>query len=113
MIELEFQNVSVFSKYWEDQRSYFFDLLVDGVKKSYENNLLSLIIARVSILEKECITIEYDISGIHVIFDSNLIIIDIQKQNWIDVLKLSLKYYLEFEEYEKCSYVSELLNKMC
>jgi hypothetical protein len=113
MVELEFQNVSDFSKYWEDNTIYFFDLLVEGVKKSYDNNLLSLVITRVSILEEEGIKIEYDFSGIHIIFDSNLIIIDIQIQNWIKALKLSLKYYTEVEEYEKCSYVSELLNKLC
>jgi hypothetical protein len=70
-------------------------LIIDAVKKSYNENLETTIIFRIINTDNDFIMTS-----------------ELKKEDWINSLDKSMEYYLSVEEYEKCSEIKELIKKI-
>ena len=79
-------------KFLQDNKWLICSLIVEGVKKSIEENLESLIIFRV----------------INPLMDS-MLTTELKKSDWVNSLNKCLSYYESIEEYEMCNKIMVLL----
>jgi len=70
-------------------------LIIDGVKKAYEENLESVTVFRII----------NTVSGF--VMSSEL-----KKDDWLDSLNKSMDYFESIEEYEKCTEIKELIKNI-
>ena len=70
-------------------------LIVDGVKKAYEEKLESITVFRI----------------INTV--SNFVMTsELKKDDWIDSLSKSMDYFVSIEEYEKCKEIKDLIKNI-
>jgi archaellum biogenesis protein FlaJ (TadC family) len=95
MKDFYFSNEDDEKDFLKNKKWLIHSLIVDGVKKSFEENLDSIVVFRI-------------INPI-----SNFVMTsEIKKEDWLDSLSKSMEYYESVEEYEKCNEIKELIKNI-
>ena len=95
MKDFYFSNEDDEKDFLKNKKWLIHSLIVDGVKKSFEENLDSIVVFRI-------------INPI-----SNFVMTsEIKKEDWLDSLSKSMEYYESVEEYEKCTDIKELIKNI-
>jgi len=95
MKDFYFSNEDDEKDFLKNKKWLIHSLIVDGVKKSFEENLDSIVVFRI-------------INPI-----SNFVMTsEIKKEDWLDSLSKSMEYYESVEEYEKCTEIKELIKNI-
>jgi hypothetical protein len=95
MKDFYFSNEDDEKDFLKNKKWLIHSLIIDGVKKSFEENLDSIVVFRI-------------INPI-----SNFVMTsEIKKEDWLDSLSKSMEYYESVEEYEKCTEIKELIKNI-
>lgn len=95
MKDFYFSNEDDEKDFLKNKKWLIHSLIIDGVKKSFEENLDSIVVFRI-------------INPI-----SNFVMTsEIKKEDWLDSLSKSMEYYESVEEYEKCNEIKELIKNI-
>lgn len=95
MKDFYFSNEEDEKDFLKNRKWLIHSLIVESVKKSFEEDLDSIVVFRI-------------INPI-----SNFIMTtEIKKTDWLNSLEKSLKYYESEEEYEKCKEITDLIGKI-
>ena len=95
MKDFYFSNEDDEKDFLKNKKWLIHSLIIDGVKKSFEENLDSIVVFRI-------------INPI-----SNFVMTsEIKKEDWLDSLSKSIEYYESVEEYEKCSEIKKLIKNI-
>lgn len=95
MKDFYFSNEDDEKDFLKNKKWLIHSLVIDGVKKSFEENLDSIVVFRI-------------INPI-----SNFVMTsEIKKEDWLDSLSKSMEYYESVEEYEKCNEIKELIKNI-
>ena len=95
MKDFYFSNEDDEKDFLKNKKWLIHSLIVDGVKKSFEDDLDSIVVFRI-------------INPI-----SNFVMTsEIKKEDWLDSLGKSMEYYESIEEYEKCTEIKELIKNI-
>jgi archaellum biogenesis protein FlaJ (TadC family) len=95
MKDFYFSNEDDEKDFLKNKKWLIHSLIIDGVKKSFEENLDSIVVFRI-------------INPI-----SNFVMTsEIKREDWLDSLSKSMEYYESVEEYEKCTEIKELIKNI-
>jgi hypothetical protein len=95
MKDFYFSNEDDEKDFLKNKKWLIHSLIVDGVKKSFEDDLDSIVVFRI-------------INPI-----SNFVMTsEIKREDWLDSLSKSMEYYESVEEYEKCTEIKELIKNI-
>jgi hypothetical protein len=90
MIKLKLDSYRAVSNFLKNEKKYFFSLITSLIRDGWENN-----IENVNIIE------------FHV--KDSMLKVDVNVEDWNNVLHLALDYYESIEDYENCVEVSDLI----
>lgn len=85
MVKIKLDKYEDLSSFLKDEKNYFFEVIINAIKKGWKNKLDKVTVAEFLISESE-----------------TTIIIDMERDDWEESLYLALYHYEEMEEYEKC-----------
>lgn len=91
MIKKTFNDSDEFSLYLKTNKTEFFDSLILNIKKCLDENLMSIKIADVRLIEEN---VNLDIS--------------IELNNSMETLDFAEQHYVETEQYEKCEEIKKI-----
>jgi len=95
MKDFYFSNEDDEKDFLKNKKWLIHSLIIDGVKKSFEDDLDSIVVFRI-------------INPI-----SNFVMTsEIKREDWLDSLSKSMEYYESVEEYEKCTEIKELIKNI-
>ena len=95
MFEKSFRNTEEFNSYLETNRTDFFDIIIENIKKCVDDDLLIIKIADIVLIDEDCIV---DIS--------------VERDTCHVTMELAKQHYIETEQYEKCVEIDELKSKL-
>lgn len=91
MIEKTFNDSDEFSLYLKTNKTEFFDALILNIKKCLNENLMSIKVAYVKLIDEN---VNLDIS--------------IELNNSMETLDFAEQHYIETEQYEKCEEIKKI-----
>ncbi len=93
MINIRLNSFKEISEYLRDNKTSFFDLIIEKTEYAFDNKINIINIAEFYVLDK---TVKIQISD----------------TDWITTLILALEHFESIEEYERCVMISELITKI-
>jgi hypothetical protein len=93
MINIRLNSFKEISEYLRDNKTSFFDLIIEKTEYAFDNKIDIINIAEFYVLDK---TVKIQISD----------------TDWITTLILALEHFESIEEYERCVMISELITKI-
>lgn len=93
MIKITLNSFKEISEYLRNNKTSFFDLIVEKTQYAFENKINLINIAEFNVLDK---TVKVQIAD----------------ADWVTTLLLALEHFETIEEYEKCVMISELITKI-
>ena len=95
MIKKTFNDSDEFGVYLKTNKTEFFDSLILNIKKCLDENLMSIKVADVKLIEEN---VNLDIS--------------IELNNSMETLDFAEQHYVETEQYEKCEEIKKIKTKV-
>lgn len=93
MIKITLNSFKEISEYLRNNKTSFFELIVEKTQYAFENKINIINIAEFNVLDK---TFKIQISDV----------------DWETTLLLALEHFESIEEYEKCLTISDLITKI-
>jgi len=93
MIKVTLNSFKEISEYLRNNKTSFFELIVEKTEYAFENKINLINIAEFNVLDK---TVKVQIAD----------------ADWVTTLLLALEHFENIEEYEKCVMISELITKI-
>jgi hypothetical protein len=93
MIKVTLNSFKEISEYLRNNKTSFFELIVEKTEYAFENKINLINIAEFNVLDK---TVKVQIAD----------------EEWVTTLLLALEHFENIEEYEKCVMISELITKI-
>ncbi len=95
MKDFYFSNEDEEKDFLKNQRWLIHSLIIEGVKKSMDENLNEIVLFRIINPKNNFIMVS-----------------ELKKDDWVGSLSKSLEYFESIEEYEKCADIKKLLKKI-
>jgi hypothetical protein len=95
MFKKSFRNTEEFNSYLENNKTEFFDVIIDNIKKCIEDDLLIVKIADIELTEED-----------------HRVNVSIEIESCSDTIELAKEHYIKTEQYEKCVELDDIIKKL-